>query len=45
MDKTINFKVDAETYRRIKVKIALTDKTLKSYVLELILADLEKESE
>ncbi len=42
-ERTISFKVDAEFYKQIKVKIALEDKTLKDYVIGLIKADLEKE--
>jgi len=41
MEKTINFKVDEEFYKQIKVKIALEGKTLKDYVIELIKNDLE----
>lgn len=42
MEKAINFKVDEEFYKRIKIKVATDGKTLKDYVIELIKADLEK---
>ena len=45
MEKTINFKVDEELYRRIKIYIAKEGKTLKEYVIELIENDLEAKSE
>lgn len=40
LDKGINIKVDEELYRRIKVKIALEGKTLRNYILDLVLKDL-----
>ena len=39
-EKTINFKVDAETYKRIKIQVAEQDTTLKDYILSLIMKDL-----
>ena len=42
MEKTINFKVDEELYRRIKVYIAQEGLTLKEYVIELMKKDLEE---
>ena len=42
MDKTINFKVDEELYRSVKVHIAQEGMTLKEYIIELIRKDLEK---
>lgn len=42
MEKAINFKVDEDFYKQIKVKIALEGITLKDYVIGLIKADLEK---
>lgn len=42
MEKTINFKVDEDFYKKIKVKIAKEGKTLKQYITELIKLDLEK---
>lgn len=41
--KAINFKVDEEFYKKIKVKIALQGVTLKDYVIKLIKQDLEKD--
>ena len=43
-EKTINFKVDAEIYKRIKIRVAEKDTTLKDYVLSLIMRDLSNES-
>ena len=43
-DKTINFKVDAEIYKRIKIRVAEKDTKLKDYVLSLIMADLSNKS-
>ena len=42
MEKTINFKVDEEFYRRIKILIAKEGMTLKGYVIKLIINDLEE---
>jgi len=42
-DKTINFKVDEGFYREIKIRIAIKDKTLKDYIIELIKKDLKKD--
>lgn len=39
-EKTINFKVDAEIYKRIKIQVAEQDTTLKDYILSLIMKDL-----
>lgn len=41
LEKTINFKIDEELYREIKIKIAKEGKTLKGYILELIEKDLK----
>jgi len=43
-EKTINFKVDAEIYKRIKIQVAEQDTTLKDYVLSLIMKDISNES-
>ena len=43
MEKTINFKVGEELYRRVKIKVAQEGMTLKDYVITLIKQDLEKE--
>lgn len=40
-DKAINFKVDEEFYKKIKVRIAMEGKTLKDYIIELIKKDLD----
>jgi len=42
-EKTINFKVDEELYKRIKIKVVEEDMTLKDYIIQLIKKDLEKE--
>lgn len=42
MEKTINFKIDAELYKKIKIKIAEEDISLKQYMLSLIKNDLGK---
>ncbi len=41
-EKTINFKVDEELYKRIKIKVVEEDMTLKDYIIQLIKKDLEK---
>ena len=43
-DKTINFKVDAEIYKRVKIRVAEQDTTLKDYVLSLIMKDLSRDT-
>jgi hypothetical protein len=42
-ERNLAIKVDDELFKRIKVKIAPDGKTLKEYLPELILKDLEKE--
>lgn len=42
-EKAINFKVNADLYKKIKIKTVTEDKTIKNYVTQLILQDLEKE--
>ena len=42
MEKTINFKVDEELYKKIKIKTVLEGKTLKDYIIDLIKIDLEE---
>lgn len=44
-EKNIGIKVDAELYKKIKVKIAQEGITLKEYILKLIQKDLELESD
>lgn len=43
MEKAINFKVNEELYKAIKVKVALNGKSMKDYIVELIKKDLENE--
>lgn len=43
MEKALNFKIDVELYKRIKIKAVLNDMTLKQYIVQLITDDLEKE--
>jgi predicted DNA-binding protein len=40
--KAINFKVDDDLYKRVKVRVALDGKTMKDYIIELIEQDLEE---
>jgi len=40
-EKSINFKVDAEIYKQIKIKVAIQDITIKDYILSLISKDLK----
>ena len=42
MEKAINFKIDAELYKKVKIKIAQEDISLKQYMIELIKKDLAK---
>lgn len=42
-EKTINFRVDEEFYKKVKIKTVNEGKTLKDYIIELIKADLEKD--
>ena len=42
MEKAINFKIDAELYKKIKIKIEEEDISLKQYMINLIKNDLEK---
>lgn len=42
-EKNIGIKVDAELYKKIKVKIAQEDITLKDYILALIQKDLDSD--
>ena len=41
-DKAINFKVDPELYRRVKIRVANEDITVKDYIIKLIQKDLEE---
>lgn len=40
-EKTINFKIDEELYKQVKVKIAQQGMTLKDYMIQLIKNNLE----
>lgn len=40
-DKAINFKVDAELYKQIKIRALELDITMKEYLIQLIKQDLE----
>lgn len=42
MEKAINFKVDENFYKEIKIKVAKDGITLKDYIISLIRKDLEK---
>ena len=39
-DKVINFVIDSEIYQKVKLKVALDDVTIKDYVTQLIVKDL-----
>lgn len=41
MEKAINFKIDSELYKKIKVKTVMEDITIKKYILGLIKKDIE----
>jgi uncharacterized protein YciU (UPF0263 family) len=41
-EKAINFKVDSEFYKQIKIRVAEEETTLKDYVIKLIKQDLEE---
>ena len=43
MEKAINFKVDPDLYKEVKVKVAHEGVTIKEYVITLIRQDLEKD--
>ena len=42
-EKTINFKIDSELYKEIKIKVAKEGKTMKQYTTELIKRDLNSD--
>lgn len=42
MKKTINFRVDAMLYRQIKFLAACQNKTMTSYLLDLVKKDMQK---
>ena len=41
MEKAINFKIDSELYKKIKIKTVMEDITIKQYILGLIEKDIE----
>ena len=41
MEKAINFKIDSELYKKIKIKTVMEDITIKQYILGLIKKDIE----
>ena len=45
MEKAINFKIDSELYKKIKIKTVMEDITIKQYILALIKKDIENNEE
>ncbi|MFR7821017.1 hypothetical protein [Candidatus Pseudoruminococcus sp.] len=45
MEKAINFKIDSELYKKIKIKTVMEDITIKQYILALIKKDIENSEE
>jgi predicted DNA binding CopG/RHH family protein len=45
MDKQIAVMVSEELYKKVKVHVAVTGTTLKKYIADLIVADLEKQKQ
>lgn len=45
MEKAINFKIDSELYKKIKIKTVMEDITIKQYILGLITKDLDSYEE
>lgn len=41
MEKAINFRIDGDLYKKIKIKTVVNDITIKQYILDLIEKDLE----
>lgn len=41
-DKAINIKVNEELYKKVKIKVATEDITIKDYIIKLIQQDLNK---
>lgn len=41
-ERNLSIRIDDELFKRIKIIVATEDKTLKEYLLELIMKDLEK---
>lgn len=42
-EKGINFKIDEELYKKLKVKLAKEGQTIKQFMLNLIKKELEEE--
>ena len=45
MEKAINFKIDSELYKKIKIKTVMEDITIKQYILALIKKDIQNSEE
>lgn len=45
MEKAINFKIDSELYKKIKIKTVMEDISIKQYILGLIKKDIENSEE
>jgi predicted DNA binding CopG/RHH family protein len=45
VEKAINFKVDNELFKAIKIKVAQEGITMKDYIINLIKKDLEEKAE
>ena len=41
-EKTINFKVDENLYKKVKIRVVEKNMTLKDYIISLIKKDLEE---
>ena len=41
-EKGINFKVDENFYKKVKIKVATEGITIKDYIIKLVEQDLEK---
>ena len=41
MEKAINFKIDSELYKKIKIKTVMEDITIKQYIRGMIEMDIE----
>ncbi len=44
-ERTIAFRIDEELHKRIKMRLIETNKTLKNYVIDLIVQDLNNADE
>ena len=43
-ERAINFMIDAEIYKRTKIKVAMEEITLKDYLTYLIMKDLSSDT-